>query len=70
MITIFQSICFLVLFILVLNSPRRQPKVWFVDNVVFVAHTEKYLQGITSYFTEAAQLFELEVSWENTEVLH
>ena len=35
-----------------------------------VAGTESAMQRITSYFTEAAQLFGLEVSLKKAEVLH
>ena len=34
----------------------------FADDVALVAHTETALQRLTSCFTEAAQLFGLEVS--------
>ena len=42
----------------------------FADDGAFVAHTKRDLQHLTSYFAEAAQLFELEVSLKKTDVLH
>ena len=42
----------------------------FADDADFVAHTESAMQRITSCFTEAAQLFTLEVNLKKTEVLH
>ena len=41
----------------------------FADDAALVAHTERALQCITSGFANAAQLFGLEVSLKNTEVL-
>ena len=42
----------------------------FTDDAGLVTHTEKELQRISSCFTEAAQLFGLEVILKNTEILH
>ena len=42
----------------------------FADDAALVAHTERALQCLTSCFSEAAQLFGLEVSLKKTEVLH
>ena len=42
----------------------------FVDNAVLVTYTKRALQHLTSCFTEAAELFGLEVRLKKTEVLH
>ncbi|KAL0167122.1 hypothetical protein M9458_038966, partial [Cirrhinus mrigala] len=42
----------------------------FADDAALLAHTERALQRITSCFTDAAQLFGLEVSLKKTVVLH
>ena len=42
---------------------------FFVDDAALVAHTERVLQHLSSYFAEAAQLFGLEVNLKKTEVL-
>ena len=43
---------------------------FFADDAALVAHSERALQCLTSCFTEAAQLFGLQVSLKKTEVLH
>ena len=42
----------------------------FADDAALVAQTERALQCITYYFTDAAPLFGQEVSFKKTEVLH
>ena len=42
----------------------------FTDDAALVAHSERALQCLTSCFTEAAQLFGLQVGLKKTEVLH
>lgn len=40
------------------------------DDAALVAHTERALQYITTCFSDAAHLFDLEVSLQKTKVLH
>ena len=55
------------------HTKTQERLIWnflFADDAALVAHTERALQCITTCFSDAAQLFNLEVSLQKRKVLH